>query len=39
MNRRTILATATVAYALVAAGQTTNSIPAGYDDWPRQQPK
>src|SRR6185295_17560926 len=34
MNHRTFLATAAVAYALFAAGQTTNSIPAGYDVWP-----
>jgi len=34
MNRRTFLATALVTFALVAAGQQTNSVPAGYDVWP-----
>jgi hypothetical protein len=30
----TFLAVATVVCAWIAAGQTTNSIPAGYDVWP-----
>ena len=34
MNRRTFFAMALVACALTAIGQTTNSVPAGYDVWP-----
>jgi len=34
MNRLPSLITAATTFALVAAGQTTNSIPPGYDVWP-----
>jgi hypothetical protein len=34
MKHRTFLTMAAVAFAFSAAGQTTDSVPAGYDAWP-----